>query len=95
MDWDKLAQDQAKRKQKDREIKHDGWDGRVGLAGHFAFAASSRVMGFHLVKIVPGENSLMKISIGLVAGVKGSVTNRLKEVKNKKSPRLLVVTCRK
>ena len=42
MDWDKLAQDQAKRKQKDREIKHDGW---VGLAGHFAFAASSRVMG--------------------------------------------------
>ena len=45
MDWDKLAQDQAKRKQKDREIKHDWWDGRVGLADHFAFAASSRVMG--------------------------------------------------
>ena len=33
MDWDKLAQDQAKRKQKDREIKHDGWDGRVPGGG--------------------------------------------------------------
>ena len=37
----------------------------------------------------------MKISIGLVAGVKGSVTNRLKEVKNKTFLRLLVVTFRK